>query len=123
MNRYNSKELRRKETDVIKLLSDYARKQGSKNPEMLYMVYTQLVYKILDVESGLRGSFNSAQLSLIATIELMIAQTVVELMKQNIYYKDIYQIVKKKLQQLVGLISVQEVYSSNNIPYMFELAS
>ncbi|AXH11073.1 hypothetical protein [Halarcobacter bivalviorum] len=123
MDRLISKEIRNDETDVLKLLTIYAKNQGSKSPEKLYMVYTKLVYKTLDIESGLRGHFTSSQLSIIATLEIMIAQTVIELMKENIHYKIIYQLVKKKLQQFVGLITVKEIYSTNKKLYSFNLAS
>jgi len=123
MDRLISKEIRNDETDVLKLLTIYAKNQGSKSPEKLYLVYTKLVYKTLDIESGLRGHFTSSQLSIIATLEIMIAQTVIELMKENIHYKIIYQLVKKKLQQFVGLITVKEIYSTNKKLYSFNLAS
>lgn len=123
MERKNSIQVRNDETDVLKLLEKYAKKQGSKNPEKLYMVYTKLVYKTLNIESGLRGQFSSSQLSVIATVEIMISQTVIQLMKENFHYKLIYQIVKDKLQQFVGLISVQEVYNSRERFHNIHFAS
>ena len=117
MQRKNSIQIRNDETDILKILTTYARKQGSKSPEKLYMVYTKLVYKTLNIESGLRGQFNSHQLSIIA------AQTVIELIKENIQYKKIYQIVKQKLQSFVGLISVKEIYSTDIELYNIKLAS
>ena len=47
MQRKNSIQIRNDETDILKILTTYARKQGSKSPEKLYMVYTKLVYKTL----------------------------------------------------------------------------
>ncbi|MAD41818.1 MAG: hypothetical protein CL623_05445 [Arcobacter sp.] len=123
MQRNNSILVRNDETDVIKLLSFYAKNQGSRSPEKLYIVYTKLVYKILDIKSGLRGHFNASQLSIIGTLEIMIAQTVIELMKENIHYKVIYQIVKQKLNSFVGLISVKEIYSVDKELYNIKLAS
>lgn len=122
MDRKISIEIRKEETDVLKILTNYAKMQGSKNPEKLYMVYTKLVYKTLNIESGLRGKLNPHQLSIIATIEIMIAQTVINLMKINVHYKLIYQEVKSKLQQFVGLITLNEVYSTQN-NYIVSLAS
>ena len=123
MQRDNSITVRNEETDVLKLLAIYAKNQGSRSPEKLYIVYTKLVYKILDIESGLRGYFNASQLSIIATLEIMIAQTVIELMKENIHYKVIYRIVKQKLNSFVGLISVKEIYSVDKELYNIKLAS
>ena len=123
MKRIDSIQVRSDETDVLKLLTEYAKKQGSKSSEKLYMVYTKLVYKTLNIESGLRGQFNSTQLSIIGTLEIMIAQTVIELMKKNIHYKAIYKVVKEKLQQFVGLITVQEIYTTNKKLYCFDIAS
>ena len=123
MQRDNSITVRNEETDVLKLLAIYAKNQGSRSPEKLYIVYTKLVYKILDIESGLRGYFNASQLSIIATLEIMIAQTVIELMKENIHYKVIYQTVKQKLNSFVGLIAVKEIYSVDKELYNIKLAS
>ena len=123
MERKVAIQIRNDETDVLKILTNYAKKQGSKNPEKLYLVYTRLVYKTLNIESGLRGQFNAHQLSIIATIEIMIAQTVIQLIKENIQYKEIYQIIKQKLQSFVGLISVKEIYSTDMKIYNIKLAS
>ncbi|WP_419767886.1 hypothetical protein [Arcobacter sp.] len=123
MERNNSKIIRNDETNVLKVLTEYAKNQGSKSPEKLYMVYTKLVYKILNIESGLRDKFNSSQLSLIATSEIMIRQTVLELMKKNIHYKLIYQSVKDKLQKFICLIAVEDVYKSNKEQYQLNLVS
>jgi len=121
--RQESIEIRNKETDVIKLLSKYAKNQGSKNPEMLYMVYTKLVYKMLNIESGMRGNFDYYQLSLIATNEIIIAQTVLELMEKNIHYKSIYKMVKEKLEILATLVAPNKLYSSNGKIYNLGFAS
>lgn len=123
MQRKNSIQIRNDETDVLKILTNYAKKQGSKSPEKLYMVYTKLVYQTLNIESGLRGQFNPQLLSLIATEEIIIAQTVIELMKKNIHYKIIYQEVKEKLNSFVGLISVKEIYKVDKELYTIKLAS
>ncbi len=123
MDRLNSIEIRNDETDVLKILAKYAKDQGSKSPEKLYMVYTKLVYKTLDITSGLRGHFDPNQLSIIATAEIMIAQTVIELMKDNVHYKLIYTMVKDKLQKFVGLISLKDIYSINKQKYKIKIAS
>ncbi len=123
MQRENSIIVRNDETNVIKILSIYAKDQGSKSPEKLYMVYTKLVYKTLNIESGLRGHLNSSQLSVIVTAEIMIAQTVIQLMKDNVHYKLIYQTVKNKLKDFVGLISISEIYSVKSKQYTIGLAS
>lgn len=123
MDRKVAIQIRNEETDVLKILTNYAKNQRSKNPEKLYLVYTKLVYKILDIKSKLRGQFNPHQLSIIATIEIMIAQTVIELMKKEIHYKIIYQEVKLKLQSFVVLISVREIYNSNEEIYNIKIAS
>lgn len=110
MQRKDTIIVRNDETDVLKLLTVYAKNQGSKNPEKLYIVYTKLVYKILEIESGLRGQFNASQLSIIATLEILIAQTVIELMQNNIHYKIIYVTVKQKLISFKTLISIKKIY-------------
>ena len=123
MDRKVSIQIRNEETDVLKILTIYAKNQGSKSPEKLYMIYTKLIYQTLNIESGLRGEFNPQVLSLIATEEIIIAQTVIELMKKNIHYKIIYQEVKQKLNSFVGLISVKEIYKVDKELYTIKLAS
>ncbi|MFW3440463.1 hypothetical protein ACN9J6_02920 [Aliarcobacter butzleri] len=123
MDRKVSIQIRNEETDVLKILTIYAKNQGSKSPEKLYMAYTKLVYQTLNIGSGLRGEFNPQVLSLIATEEIIIAQTVIELMKKNIHYKIIYQEVKQKLNSFVGLISVKEIYKVDKELYTIKLAS
>lgn len=123
MDRKVSIQIRNEETDVLKILTIYAKNQGSKSPEKLYMIYTKLVYQTLNIESGLRGEFNPQALSLIATEEIIIAQTIIELMKKNIHYKIIYQEVKQKLNSFVGLISVKEIYKVDKELYTIKLAS
>lgn len=123
MQRKNSIEIRNDETDVLKVLTIYAKNQGSRSPEKLYMVYTRLVYKTLNIESGMRGQFNASQLSIVATLEIMIAQTVIDLMNDNVHYKEIYQIVKQKLKSFVKLIHVNKIYNTNKEVYNISLAS
>lgn len=46
--RDNSKANRLKETDVIKLLTEYAKEQGSSHPDKLYVVYTKLANSVIN---------------------------------------------------------------------------
>ena len=51
LTRKQGKLTRKSETDVIKNLVEYAKLQGSKNADKLYMTYSKLAKKMANVES------------------------------------------------------------------------
>lgn len=71
--RFANKENRLKETDVIKLLQGYAKEQGSKNSDKLYMVYTKLAKSIV---GGKRDSVSVSELNNLTLVENIILQTI-----------------------------------------------
>ena len=92
---------RKKETDAIKRLCEYATMQGSKHPERLYTNYTQLANKAAGITT--RNAATSLQISILTVAETIIAQTIDSGIEENKPYKEIYQDCKKKLAVLQGV--------------------
>ena len=115
MDRGTSLKIRKNETNIIKILENYAKAQGSKNYNKLYLVYTKLVYKTLGIQSGNRDNLSPNILSILSTMEILIAQTVIELMKKNVHYKIIYITTKEKLYTLKELLYIENQNSINNL--------
>ena len=93
--RENNKKNRLKETDVIKLLVAYAKEQGSKNSDKLYITYTKLANTILNCK---RDEADINQLNNLTLVESMILQTIRIDMSLGMYYKDIYKDCKNRLE-------------------------
>lgn len=94
-------ETRKKETDTIRCLVEYATRQGSKHPEQLYMTYTKLANKAAGIAS--RATATATQLCTLVVAENIISQTVKEGIEENVPYRTIYQNCKKKLAVLQGI--------------------
>lgn len=92
---------RKKETDAIKRLCEYATAQGSKHPERLYTVYTKLANKAAGITN--RTTATNLQLSVLTVAESIIAQTIDAGIEENKPYKEIYQDCKRKLAVLQGV--------------------
>lgn len=93
--RANSKENRLKETDVIKLLCEYAKEQGSENSDKLYVAYTKLANTIMSCK---REDANIAELNTLTLIESVILQTIKIDMSIGMHYKDIYKDCKSRIE-------------------------
>lgn len=94
--RLASKENRLKETDVIKLLVEYAKEQGSTHSDQLYRVYTKLANSIVD---GKRDDMTASELNTLTLVESIIKQTIEIDMSMGMHYKDIYKDCKKRIEQ------------------------
>lgn len=92
---------RKSETDVIKALVEYAREQGSKSPEKLYMVYSKLANKTVGVKD--RNLATVTQLNNLALVESIILRTIQLDMAQKMYYKEIYKDCKARLESLSAI--------------------
>lgn len=92
---------RKKETDAIKRLCEYATAQGSKHPERLYTAYTKLANKAAGITT--RNAATSLQISILTIAESIIAQTIDSGIEKNKPYKEIYQDCKRKLAVLQGV--------------------
>ena len=93
--RYQGKLTRKAETDVIKQLVDYAKKQGSQNADKLYMTYSKLANKIAGIDS--RDAADVMQLNNLSVIENIILHCVQLGILEDKHYKQIYQDCKQRL--------------------------
>lgn len=98
--RESNKQNRLKETDVIQQLVEYAREQGSKHPDKLYMVYTKLAKTVI---GGDRDNISISDLSTLTLIESVILQTIRIDMSMGMHYKDIYKDCKERLEKLTEI--------------------
>lgn len=94
--RLASKENRLKETDVIKLLVEYAKEQGSTHSDQLYRVYTKLANSIV---GGKRDDMTASELNTLTLVESIIKQTIEIDMSIGMHYKDIYKDCKARIEQ------------------------
>lgn len=94
--RLASKENRLKETDVIKLLVEYAKEQGSTHSDQLYRVYTKLANSIV---GGKRDDMTASELNTLTLVESIIKQTIEIDMSMGMHYKDIYKDCKARIEQ------------------------
>lgn len=102
--RKHGKLVRREETDVIAELIMYAKSQGSKSADMLYMNYSKLVNSLVGLKGGQREYASEKVLSVISLIEDLVLHTVREEMEAGIYYKEIYQHCKQKAGEMMKYI-------------------
>lgn len=98
--RIANKENRLKETDVIKLLEDYAKEQGSKNSDKLYMVYTKLAKSVV---GGKRDSVSVSELNNLTLVESIILQTIQIDMSMGMHYKDIYKDCNDRIKRFAEI--------------------
>ena len=102
--RISNKENRLKETDVIKLLANYAKEQGSKNSDKLYMVYTKLAKTVVQ---GNRDSISISDLNNLTLVESIILQTIRIDMSMEMYYKDIYKDCKQRIERFAEIAYIK----------------
>ncbi len=98
--RIANKENRLKETDVIKLLEGYAKEQGSKNSNKLYMVYTKLAKSVV---GGKRDSVSVSDLNNLTLVESIILQTIQIDMSMGMHYKDIYKDCNDRIRRFAEI--------------------
>lgn len=105
--RQTNTENRLKETDVIKLLADYAKKQGSTHPDKLYMAYTKLARSVIGVK---RDNLTVREINNLTLLESTILQTIQIDMSMGVHYKDIYKDCKNRIQRLadIAYLTVQD---------------
>lgn len=87
---------RRSETDVIKELVTYAKEQGSRHADMLYMTYSRLANKVAGITK--RDLANIKQLNILDDVESMILHVIQLGMAAGKHYKEIYQDCKHRLE-------------------------
>lgn len=98
--RIANKENRLKETDVIKLLVDYAKEQGSTHSDKLYVTYTKLAKSVI---GGNRDNITVSDLDNLTLVESIILQTIRIDMSMGMHYKDIYRDCKNRIEQFADI--------------------
>lgn len=111
--RYQGKLTRKAETDVIKQLTEYAKAQGSKNSDKLYVVYSRLANKVAGVKS--RDTASIMQLNNLNTIENIILHCIQLGILEGNHYKEIYQDSKKRLEsyQEIAFLKTEQKQLAN----------
>jgi phage regulator Rha-like protein len=98
--RIANKENRLKETDVIKLLVDYVKEQGSTHSDKLYVTYTKLAKSVI---GGNRDNITVSDLNNLTLVESIILQTIRIDMSMGMHYKDIYRDCKNRIEQFADI--------------------
>lgn len=98
--RIANKENRLKETDVIKMLVEYAKEQGSTHSDKLYVTYTKLAKTVID---GKRDNMTATDLNNLTLVESIILQTIRIDMSMGMHYKDIYKDCKQRIGQFMQI--------------------
>ena len=88
---------RRSETDVIQELVEYAKSQGSKNADKLYIVYSRLANKTAGITDGSRDGATIKQLNTCDEAESIIHHVIKLGIAAGKHYKEIYQDSKRRL--------------------------
>lgn len=96
--RQQGKLTRKAETDVLKQLVEYAKGQGSKHSEMLYMNYSKLANKLAGIKD--RDVATVMQLNNLSLAEHVILTEVKNGILAETHYKQIYQNCKARLEAL-----------------------
>jgi len=98
---------RREETDVIAELIEYAKAQGSRNSQKLYMVYSKLANKVAGVSN--RELATITQINNLSLIEHIILHVIRAGMKQGKHYKAIYQDSKRRLEEFSDIACLESL--------------
>lgn len=100
--RLQSKTNRRLETDEIKDLIEYAKKQGSKNMEKQgYVIYSKLANKVCGISD--RNNATISQLNNLVLVESILKNCIKNGIEENRHYKEIYQDCKDRLNQFLEI--------------------
>jgi len=114
--RNQSKIGRKQETDIIKIFVEYCKKQGSKNADKYYMTISKMENKaffiLKEKFKNVREILNIQQLSKIIVADLIVKQAIIEGMEKEMFYKDIYQLAKKRVIEISNGLGFKEVLPS-----------
>ena len=98
--------VRKDETNVIQRLVEYAKDQGSAHADKLYMIYSKLANKAAGITD--RDVATILQLNNLSTSELIIANAIIDGMRDGMHYKDIYKLSKERLTMHLFLTERRE---------------
>jgi Rha family phage regulatory protein len=120
-DRQSGKLARRAETDTVKDFVEYAISQGSTQAPRYYGLITTATYKALFlIQDKFPGSFrdmlDGAQLLFLGTAEHLAQRAIAEGMAKGLFYKDVFQLAKRRLETLGSAVGITPVinHSSRN---------
>lgn len=96
---------RKAETSTIKQLVEYAKNQGSKNSDKLYMTYSKLANRIIGVNK--RDTATIMQLNNLSLAENIILHCIENGIKEGKPYKEIYQDSKQRLDMFKDIAFIE----------------
>jgi len=110
--RVEGKLVRRPLTDTIQRFVQYAVDQGSenykKNPTLAYMNFTKMEYRALFLLSksvpDLRDKLSIMDLNSLSMAERIVTKSISDSMDRGIFYKEIFQICKQKVEALADAV-------------------
>ena len=113
--REDGKAKRLEATDRMKEFKLYAEMQGSKHADKYYMNISKMMNGTLFVVEGkfknLRDLLTRRQLMTVGAAEQIIDKALKDGMKRNIYYKNIYKLIKERVELFAELHGQSEVIS------------
>jgi anti-repressor protein len=111
--RIESKKVRLEETDEIKRLVEYARKNNSKNADKYYTHYSNLIWRnLFTIETEVknkRNILNESQLHTVMKAEYIIKNCINEGLYNEIDYHDIYKNAENKIKLLASLVEITKI--------------
>jgi phage regulator Rha-like protein len=111
--RLEGKTKRLEETNAIKEFVQYAKDQGSSNPEEYYRAISKMENAIMFIVAGkfknLRDVLTDGQLMTIGVADKIIEKAIYEGMGASLFYKDVFQLAKSRVQQLAAIHGQSEV--------------
>ncbi|MDC7221553.1 MAG: Rha family transcriptional regulator [Spirochaetales bacterium] len=107
-NRERGKLTRKDATGVMKTFIEYAKSQGSKNADTYYMSFSKMenaaLFFVMQKFPNLRDVMDNRQLSFIQGADTIVREAIREGMEKEMFYKDIYQLAKKRVLTYSELI-------------------
>lgn len=93
-------------TDAVQAFVTYAKSSGSQSADRYFSIITNAVYHSLFIfepkAENIRELLTTIQLSTLQTAELIAADVLTQGMENNLYYKDIFQQIKKELEIFIA---------------------
>ena len=117
--RENQKLTRKVETDVIKSFVDYAINQGSSNANRYYSNITKMennaLFIIKDKFPNIKDVLTPRQLMNSAVCNEIVINALLEGMEKEMFYKDIYQMAKQRVEIFASVMPKTQVPMTESI--------
>lgn len=102
--RLEGKAARKKETDSIKALVEYAEANGSQSAKMYYLSVTKMTNSLLGVDAAQRDDMDANQLKLLLMVETGVDLAIQRGIKDGLPYKEIYKLAKAQAESITQLL-------------------